>query len=147
MLFIHLFTPIEGPMTHHPKCYSTFYDCNSYFFNLINQINLAISFIKQHECFVCIIFFFLNNNNLPLYEKYESLTSVHKSTTTDECFVEIKADVVNACIKLRLNQWSHMDYFNDVITTFLGLECASCVDSQCKDRNLSDFIKISSLAF
>ncbi len=40
-----------------------------------------------------------------------------------------------------------MDYFNDVITTFLGLECASCVDSQCEDRNLSDFIKISLLVF
>ncbi len=54
--------------------------------------------------------------------------------------------IVNACIKLRLNQWSHMDYFNDVITTFLDLECASCEDSQCEDRNLSDFI-ISLLVF
>ncbi len=25
-------------------------------------------------------------------------------------------------IKLRLNPWCHMDYFNDVFTTFLGLE-------------------------
>ncbi len=30
-------------------------------------------------------------------------------------------------IKLWLNHWSHMDYFNDVLTTFLGLEHCSCV--------------------
>ncbi len=31
-------------------------------------------------------------------------------------------------IKLRLNHWCHMGYFNDVLTTFLGLERVSCVD-------------------
>ncbi len=30
-------------------------------------------------------------------------------------------------IKLRLNHWCHMDYFNDVLTTFLGLERFSCI--------------------
>ncbi len=30
-------------------------------------------------------------------------------------------------IKLRSNLWYHMDYFNDVLTTFLGLEYFSCV--------------------
>ncbi len=30
-------------------------------------------------------------------------------------------------ITLRLNQCSHMDHFNDVLTTFLGLERGSCV--------------------
>ncbi len=30
-------------------------------------------------------------------------------------------------IKLRLNYWCHMDYFNDVLTTFLCLELVSCV--------------------
>ncbi len=30
-------------------------------------------------------------------------------------------------IKLRLNYWCHMDYFNDILTTFLGLEHVSCV--------------------
>ncbi len=28
-------------------------------------------------------------------------------------------------IKLRLNPWCHMDYFNDVLTTFVGLKCVS----------------------
>ncbi len=28
----------------------------------------------------------------------------------------------SSLIKLRLNHWCHMDYFNDVLTTFLGLE-------------------------
>ncbi len=30
-------------------------------------------------------------------------------------------------IKLRLNHWCHMDYFNDVLTTFLSLESVSCI--------------------
>ncbi len=32
-----------------------------------------------------------------------------------------------------------MDYFNDVFTTFLGLECVSCIVYRV--RKLSDFIK------
>ncbi len=30
-------------------------------------------------------------------------------------------------ITLRLNHWCHMDYFNDVLATFLGLESVSCI--------------------
>ncbi len=30
-------------------------------------------------------------------------------------------------IKLQLNHWCHIDYFNDVLTTLLDLECGSCV--------------------
>ncbi len=30
-------------------------------------------------------------------------------------------------ITLRLNHWCHMDYFNDVLTTFLGLELVDCI--------------------
>ncbi len=30
-------------------------------------------------------------------------------------------------IKLKLNHWCHMDYFTDVLTTFLGLERGCCV--------------------
>jgi len=44
-------------------------------------------------------------------------------------------------IKLRLNHWSHMDYFYDAFTTFLGLESGSCTGCQWRDRKLSDFIK------
>ncbi len=32
-----------------------------------------------------------------------------------------------SCIKLRLKHWCHMDYFNDVLTTFLGLKHGGCV--------------------
>ncbi len=43
---------------------------------------------------------------------------------------------------LRLNHWCHMDYFNNVLTTFLGLECVSCSwMCLCRIRNLLDFIK------
>ncbi len=30
-------------------------------------------------------------------------------------------------IKIWLNHWCHMDYFNDVLTIFLGLERGSCI--------------------
>ncbi len=30
-------------------------------------------------------------------------------------------------VELQLNHWCHMDYFNDVLTNFLGLEHVSCV--------------------
>ncbi len=29
--------------------------------------------------------------------------------------------------KLWLNHWCHMDFFNNVFTTFLGLECVCCI--------------------
>ncbi len=32
-------------------------------------------------------------------------------------------------ITLRLNHWCHMDYFNNVLTNFLGLESGSCIGS------------------
>ncbi len=35
--------------------------------------------------------------------------------------------IVCSFIKLQSNHWCHMDYFNDVLTTFLGLEPVSCV--------------------
>ncbi len=44
-------------------------------------------------------------------------------------------------IKLQLNHWCHMDYFNDVFTIFLGLECISCMAVYGRVRELSDFIK------
>ncbi len=42
-------------------------------------------------------------------------------------------------IKLQLNPWCHMDYFNDVLTTFLGLERVSCIAVYGRVRKLSDF--------
>ncbi len=43
-------------------------------------------------------------------------------------------------LKLRLNHWCHMDYFNDVLTTFLGVEHGSCIAAYAGSEN-SDFIK------
>ncbi len=43
-------------------------------------------------------------------------------------------------IKLRLNHWYHVDYFNEVLTTFLGLQRGSCV-AVYRVRKLLDFIK------
>ncbi len=43
----------------------------------------------------------------------------------------------HSLLKLRLNHWCHMDYFNNVLTTFLGLECVSCIAVYCRVRWLS----------
>ncbi len=43
-------------------------------------------------------------------------------------------------VKLCLNHWCKMDYFNDACTTFLGLECFSCI-ALWMVRKLPDFIK------
>ncbi len=39
-------------------------------------------------------------------------------------------------IKLRLNYLCHMDYFNDVFTTFLGPECFSCIAVYARSESL-----------
>ncbi len=50
-------------------------------------------------------------------------------------------------IKLRLNHWCHMDYFNDVLTTLLGLECVSCVAVYGGSGSSRISSKISSFVF
>ncbi len=41
--------------------------------------------------------------------------------------VFLRTEYSRCFIKLHLNHWSHMDYFNNVLTTFLGLERGCCV--------------------
>ncbi len=45
-------------------------------------------------------------------------------------------------VKLRLNYWCQMDYFNDVLITFLCLDCGRTLAVYGRVRKLSDFIKI-----
>jgi len=48
-------------------------------------------------------------------------------------------------VKLRLNKFSHTDYFNDVFTTFLALESGNYVAGYYGGvRKLLDFIKKNS---
>ncbi len=44
-------------------------------------------------------------------------------------------------VKLQLNHWCHMDYFNYVLSTFLGLGTFQLHCCLCRVRKLSDFIK------
>ncbi len=44
-------------------------------------------------------------------------------------------------VKLRLNNWCHMDYFNDVLATFLSLDCVRILAVYGRVRDLSEFIK------
>ncbi len=44
-------------------------------------------------------------------------------------------------VKVKLNDWYHMDYFNDVLATFLNLERVRILYVYGKIRELSEFIK------
>ncbi len=44
-------------------------------------------------------------------------------------------------VKLQLNPWCHMDYFNDVLATFLSLDRGNVLAVYERVRELSDFIK------
>ncbi len=44
-------------------------------------------------------------------------------------------------VKLRLNPWCHMDYFNDVLATFLSLDRGNILAFYGRDREFSEFIK------
>ncbi len=46
-------------------------------------------------------------------------------------------------IKLRLNHWCHMNYFNDVLTPFLGLERGSCIAVYAESESSQISSKIS----
>ncbi len=72
---------------------------------------------------------------------------VVKADTEDKKLLN-KADIfvffAHSLIKLRINHWCHMDYFNDVLTNFLGLELVSCVAVYAgSESSHSDFIEIS----
>ncbi len=44
-------------------------------------------------------------------------------------------------VKLWLNQWWHMDYFNDVLATFLSLDHVRNLAVYGRDRELSEFLE------
>ncbi len=50
-------------------------------------------------------------------------------------------------IKLRLSHWCHMDYFNDVFLTFLGLEHGSCVAVYAGSESSRIFIFVWTIPF
>ncbi len=58
-------------------------------------------------------------------ERVSKTETKEKSLFLFVCFFAHKK-YYRCFIKLRLNHWCHMDYFNDVLTTFLGLERVSC---------------------
>ncbi len=50
-------------------------------------------------------------------------------------------------VTLPLNRWCHMDFFTDILTTFLGLERGSCVAVYAGSESSRIWSKISSLVF
>ncbi len=69
------------------------------------------NFMKLRELFLC-----AKNTKITKITLYNKIT----------VFL-LKKKYYHSFIKLRLSHWCHMDYFIDVLTTFLGLECVSCV--------------------
>ncbi len=81
---------------------------------------------------------FLRQNASSCFNVYVSWYSRERTSKTDREEKKLLNEVIifvyfahkkSSCsfVKLWLNHWRHMDYFNDVLTTFLGLERGSCV--------------------
>ncbi len=47
----------------------------------------------------------------------------------------------HSSVKLRLNPWCHLDYFNNLLATFLSIDCVRNLAVYGRVRELSDFIK------
>ncbi len=90
---------------------------------------------------------FLNSNE-DIFMKWYSCEHAWKTDTEEKILLNKVIIVVffvhkmysHSFIKLRLN-WCHIDYFNDVLTTFLGLKRVSCVAVYAGSEKLSNFIK------
>ncbi len=66
------------------------------------------------------------------------LTQKRRNRWIKSCWFSLRS-----FITLRLNHWCHIDYFNDVLTAFLGVERVSC----CLWRVRGSFIKNVSNCF
>ncbi len=44
-------------------------------------------------------------------------------------------------VKLQLNSWCHMDYFTDLLATFLDLDCVNYIAVYGRVREISECIK------
>ncbi len=109
------------------------------------------NFMELQEYFLCakkIKIMTSFNSSLPC----QSLICLHESITTCMCTEKKKLSnkviifvffahkkYSHGFITLRLNHWCHMDYFNNILTTFLGLDRVSCC--LCRVKKLLDFIK------
>ncbi len=98
--------------------------------HLFNQINLIkiVFNIKSFDKFnpSLLIFFFIFSwycRECALNSDTEEKKSLNK-VIIFVFFAHTKYS--RSFIKLMLNHWCHMNYFNDVLTTFLGLERVSC---------------------
>ncbi len=76
------------------------------------------------------IIFVRKENKITLFNNFLSSLSVFDTRSQEyhnacESFLFTKYS--RSFLKLQLNHWCHMDYFNDVLTTFLGLTCGSYI--------------------
>ncbi len=77
-------------------------------------------------------------NDLPSSRSVSA--TIHESTTT-HFFADNKYS--HGFIILRLNHWCHMDYFNNVLATFLGLENVSWVAVYAGSETMWNDVKLS----
>ncbi len=72
--------------------------------------------------------FLLQNSNYSWYWRNERLTLKRIICWIKALFLfSLSSKYSRSFIKLQLNHWYHMDYFNDVLTTFLGLGRFCCI--------------------
>ncbi len=76
------------------------------------------------------IIFVRKENKITLFNNFFSSMSVFGTRSQeyhDACDFFVCTKYSRSFLKLQLTHWCHMDYFNDVLTTFLGLTCGSCI--------------------
>ncbi len=89
-------------------------------------------------CHFCPIFTYLNETDI---EENKLLNEVII------CVFFAHKKYSNSFRKLRLNHWCHIDYFNNVLTAFLGLERGSCIAVYAESENSWISSKISWFVF
>ncbi len=97
-------------------------------------VNIAVYYWKCSCTFLCDI----NINNIRIIQG-KKLNRLIKSLF----LISLHTKYSRSFITLQLNHWCHMDYFNNVLTTFLGLEYFSSTAVYRGLRKLSNFIKIT----
>ncbi len=87
------------------------------------------------------------------HHTHASWYSPEQATETDRLLNKVvilfSLHTTHSCsfLKWRLNHWCHMDYFNDVLTTFLGLACVSCFIDYVGSESSRISSEISSFVF
>ncbi len=89
--------------------------------------NATTTFKAQKRCKDIVKIFHVTSVVQPYIYEATRILFVHKENKNNKFIQQfLHKKYFHSFITLHLNYWCHMDYFNDVLTTFLGLELSSC---------------------